>query len=80
MRCGAYSNVVSYHDGWRGAIEFVDVGAVAHLLRAVPWNAADFSVDRYERQRHALQGRLDMGKPLRLTMTSFIVEAHAPSL
>mgnify|MGYP001819204271 CR=1 FL=1 len=72
--------VVSYQDEWRGAIEFLDVGAIAYLLRAVPWIVADFSVDRYESQLHRLQRRLEMGKPLRFTRTSFVVEAHTPSL
>lgn len=72
--------VVSYQDAWRGAIEFLDVGAIAYLLRAVPWIVADFSVDRYESQLDRLQRRLDMGKPLKFTRASFIVEAYAPSM
>jgi len=71
--------VVSYQDEWRGAIEFLDVGAITYLLRAVPWIVADFGVDRYESQLGRLQRRLDMGKPLRFTRTAFIVKAHAPS-
>ena len=70
--------VVSHQDEWRGAIEFRDVGAIAYLLRAVPWIVDNFSVDRYQRQLYRLQRRLDVGKPLRFTRASFIVEANAP--
>lgn len=71
--------VVSYQDEWRGAIEFLDVGAIAYLLRAIPWIVADFSVDRYQSQLDHLQRRLDRGEPLRFIRTLFIVKAHAPS-
>ena len=37
---------------------FADVGAIVYLLKAIPWQVADFSVDRYfdrlkELERHA---------------------------
>ena len=60
---------------WRGPVSFLDVGAVAYFLKAIPWVVEDFGVESHLQPLAALQAELDRGQPLQFTYTRFLIEA-----
>jgi SAM-dependent methyltransferase len=52
-----------------------DVGAVVYYLKAIPWQIADFSVERYREPLAALHDRIQADGSLVLTSHRFFVEA-----
>src|SRR5260221_591306 len=64
---------------WRsprgGRVEFVDVGAIAYFLKAIPWVVEGFGVERDLAALEGLQARLQAGRPLKFTYTRFLIEA-----
>lgn len=59
-------------------MEFADVGALAWYLRAVPWVAPGFSVERHRTQLGRLERKLRAGAPLRIPLRAFWLEALRP--
>ncbi|XOB46457.1 MAG: SAM-dependent methyltransferase [Candidatus Nealsonbacteria bacterium] len=62
-------------ESWSGKIEFKDVGALVHCLKAIPWIVENFSVDNYLPILESLQKRIDEGKKLIFTETKFLIQA-----
>ena len=60
---------------WRGAVTFLDVGAVVYFLKAIPWVVQGFEVERHLGPLQALQAKLLAGEPLQFTYTRFLIEA-----
>lgn len=61
---------------WRGKITFLDVGAVAYFLKAIPWIVPHFSVDTHLDHLLALQERLEREGDLKFEDRSFLIEAQ----
>jgi SAM-dependent methyltransferase len=56
---------------------FRDVGAVVGYLRAIPWQAPDFEVTRYDEALRTLHERIVREGPLEVRAHRFLIEARA---
>ncbi len=63
---------------WRGALTFLDVGALVYFLKAIPWIVHDFSVDDHLESLAVLQAQIESGGPLQFTETRFLIRAIKP--
>ncbi len=63
---------------WRGPMEFMDVGAIAYYIKAVPWTAPGFDIDKNMRHLDELQRQLDAGEKLAFTQIRFLFQAQKP--
>jgi len=57
---------------------FRDIGAVVYYLKAVPWQAPDFTVARYQDRLAALHERIEAEGSLRIPGHLFYLEAIRP--
>ena len=55
---------------------FHDVGALAWYLQVAPWEFADFSVERYRPQLHAIHARIERDGWLDVTCHRFLIVAR----
>jgi SAM-dependent methyltransferase len=63
---------------WRGPVIFLDVGALIYFLTAIPWVVRDFSLAGHLEVLTRLQTKLELGEPLRFTVSRFLIEAVRP--
>ena len=63
---------------WRGKIEFLDVGAMAYFIKAVPWQVPDFNIDRDMHYLEKLQRKLENGEKLAYTQIRYLFKAEKP--
>jgi SAM-dependent methyltransferase len=61
-----------------GAMRFRDAAAVAYFLKALPWQAPDFSVAKFRERLLELQSRIERQGPLSVPTHHFIIEAVKP--
>jgi SAM-dependent methyltransferase len=58
---------------------FADVGAIVYLLKAIPWQVADFSVDRYSDRLKELQQRARTEGYIAVRNHRFLLDATKPA-
>jgi SAM-dependent methyltransferase len=58
--------------------EFTDIGALVFYLRIIPWQVADFSVEKYHDRLYALHQDMLTHGPLRVYDHRILVEARKP--
>ena len=61
---------------WAGKLTFTDVGAIVYYLKALPWELADFGVDRH----FELQRRLDQTGRLEFFAGNWLLRARKPAV
>ncbi|MCB0098669.1 MAG: hypothetical protein KDE46_23205, partial [Caldilineaceae bacterium] len=65
-------------EDWSGELAFTDVGAIVYYLKAVPWLAPGFTVEKYLDNLLALQRKLEQDGRLVFTAKKIMVEAKKP--
>jgi SAM-dependent methyltransferase len=63
---------------WRGKQEFFDVGAIAYYVKAIPWTAPGFDIEKNMKDLDKLQHKLDDGERLIFTQGRFLFQAQKP--
>ena len=58
--------------------EFLDVGAVAFYLRAIPWEVPEFSLERYRAPLHRIDREIQRTGSFRVTDHRLLVVAQRP--
>jgi SAM-dependent methyltransferase len=58
--------------------EFADIGALIFYLRVIPWQIADFSVEKYHDRLYALHQDMLANGPLKVYDHRILVEASKP--
>ena len=61
---------------WQGHLEFLDVGAIAYFIKAIPWTAPDFDINKNMHDLEKLQRRLDKGERLVFTQGRFLFQSQ----
>lgn len=61
---------------WTGHLRFTDVGAIVYYLKAVPWEAPDFSVARYADVLLKLHQLHEQGQALDFIAPLYLIEAR----
>lgn len=60
------------------AMVFDDIGAIIYYLKAIPWQIADFSVDRYREPLFELYCWMQKYGPLQVSSHRFLIIAQKP--
>ena len=63
---------------WRGKQEFKDIGAIVYYIKATPWQAPGFDINKNMPQLDELQHKLDAGEKLIYTQIRFLYQAEKP--
>ena len=63
---------------WQGNQEFKDVGAIAYYIKAIPWTAPGFDIEKNMKDLDKLQHKLDNGERLIFTQGRFLFHAQKP--
>lgn len=63
---------------WRGAMEFMDIGAIVYFIKAIPWQVPGFDIDRDMHYLEKLQHKLENGERLVYTQIRFLFQAEKP--
>lgn len=63
---------------WSGKQEFTDVGAIAYYIKAVPWTAPGFDIEKNMADLEELQHKLDTGERLVFTQVRFLFQTEKP--
>ena len=58
--------------------EFTDIGALVFYLRIIPWQVADFSVEKYHKRLYAIHQDIIAHGPLQVHDHRILVEARKP--
>lgn len=64
---------------WQGTMEFMDVGAIVYFIKAIPWTAPGFDIDKNLPNLEQLQNKLDSGERLVYTQERFLFQAEKPA-
>jgi SAM-dependent methyltransferase len=70
--------VLKQAEEWQGKMEFMDVGALAYFIKAVPWQVPGFDIDRDIHYLEKLHHKLDNGERLVYTQIRFLFQAEKP--
>lgn len=65
--------------GFRGRMEFFDIGAVVHFLRKVIWIVPGFTVEAYQDRLRALHERIAAEGPFVATSVRYLIGARKPA-
>ena len=60
-------------------VEFADIGMVVFYLRIIPWQVADFSVEKYRPKLYAIHEDMLAHGPLKVYDHRILVEARKPA-
>jgi SAM-dependent methyltransferase len=58
--------------------EFADIGAVVFYLRIIPWQVADFRLDKYRDKLYAVHQNILVNGPLQVHDHRILIEARKP--
>lgn len=73
---GALGCTIRRAEEWRGAVTFLDVGALVYFLKAIPWVIPGFEVETHRQHLAALQTRARSGRQLQFTYVRFLLIAE----
>ena len=59
---------------------FLDVAAVVHFLRKVPWTVPDFTIDRYRDRLGELHGQIQQRGHFLAHAERYLIEARRPEV
>ena len=68
--------VLKQAEEWRGNMEFMDVGAIAYFIKAIPWQVPGFDIDRDIHYLEKLHHKLESGERLVFTQVRFLFQAE----
>jgi SAM-dependent methyltransferase len=70
--------VLKQAEEWQGKMEFMDIGALAYFIKAVPWQVPGFDIDRDIHYLEKLHHKLENGERLAYTQIRFLFQAEKP--
>jgi SAM-dependent methyltransferase len=72
--------VIKQAKEWQGMMEFMDVGALAYFIKAVPWQVPGFDIKKDIHYLEKLHHKLENGERLVYTQIRFLFQAEKPKV